>query len=153
MTNLIRLILPSIESELQRQIAWLDEPPTRPFHEMLTYHMGWTGEGAGAEATGKRIRPLLLLLTTASCGADTSTTLNASWQFALPAAACMELIHNFSLVHDDINDKFPPDRVFRAGQVLQNTCLNLTRQLRIAMFATGAENIESLSPIHLIRVK
>lgn len=89
-------ILPAIEAELQRQIARLDEPRTRPFHEMLTYHMGWTGEGAGPEAQGKRIRPLLLLLTTASCGAE--------WNPALPAAAAVELVHNFSLVHDDIQD-------------------------------------------------
>ena len=41
---------------------------TRHFHEMLTYHMGWTGEGAGREATGKRIRPLIVLLATASAG-------------------------------------------------------------------------------------
>ena len=89
-------LLDSIESELQRQIARFDAPRTKPFHEMLTYHMGWTGEGAGPEATGKRIRPLLVLLCTASCGAD--------WQSALPAAAAIELVHNFSLVHDDIQD-------------------------------------------------
>lgn len=89
-------MLSAIESELQKQVARLDEPRTRPFHEMLTYHMGWTGEGAGPEATGKRIRPLMVLLTTASCGAD--------WQSALPAAAAVELVHNFSLVHDDIED-------------------------------------------------
>jgi geranylgeranyl diphosphate synthase type I len=64
---------------------------------MLTYHMGWTGEGAGVSATGKRIRPLMVLLCTASCGTD--------WQAALPAAAAVELVHNFSLVHDDIQDK------------------------------------------------
>jgi geranylgeranyl diphosphate synthase type I len=63
---------------------------------MLTYHMGWTGEGAGPEATGKRIRPLMVLLVTASCGAE--------WQSALPAAAAVELVHNFSLIHDDIED-------------------------------------------------
>ncbi|MEW6242579.1 MAG: hypothetical protein AB1564_17395, partial [Chloroflexota bacterium] len=74
-------ILPAIESELQRQTARLDEPRTRSFHEMLTYHMGWSGEGAGPEAQGKRIRPLLLLLTTASCGAE--------WNPALPAAAAV----------------------------------------------------------------
>lgn len=91
-----KTLLSNIEQELQRQISRLDAPRTKPFHEMLTYHMGWTGEGAGPEATGKRIRPLLLLLCTAACNAD--------WQPALPAAAAMELVHNFSLVHDDIQD-------------------------------------------------
>ncbi len=92
----IKALLPHIETELQKQVARLDEPRTHRFHEMLTYHLGWTGEGAGPEAAGKRIRPLMVLLTTASCGAD--------WQSALPAAAAVELVHNFSLVHDDIED-------------------------------------------------
>lgn len=89
-------LVSAIEAELQKQVSRLDAPRTKPFHEMLTYHMGWTGEGAGPEATGKRIRPLLVLLTASSCGAD--------WQSALPAAAAIELVHNFSLVHDDIQD-------------------------------------------------
>lgn len=92
----VKALLSNLESELQRQIARLDASRTKPFHEMLTYHMGWTGEGAGPEATGKRIRPLMVLLCTASCGSD--------WQPALPAAAAVELVHNFSLVHDDIQD-------------------------------------------------
>ena len=92
----VQPLLSSIESELQRQVSRFDTPRTKPFHEMLTYHMGWTGEGAGHEATGKRIRPLLLLLSASACGAD--------WQSALPAAAAVELVHNFSLVHDDIQD-------------------------------------------------
>ena len=92
----IKPLLSQIEQELQKQVSRLDAPRTKPFHEMLTYHMGWTGEGAGPEATGKRIRPLLVLICTASCG--------ASWQLALPAAAAIELVHNFSLVHDDIQD-------------------------------------------------
>lgn len=95
-------LLPSIESELQRQVSRLDQPRTRAFHEMLTYHMGWTGEGAGPEATGKRIRPLMVLLAAAACGAD--------WRTALPAAAAVELVHNFSLVHDDIQDNSPKRR-------------------------------------------
>ena len=95
-------LLSHIELELQRQVSRLDSPRTKPFHNMLTYHMGWTGEGAGPEATGKRIRPLVVLLTTASCGAD--------WQSALPAAAAVELVHNFSLVHDDIQDNSPKRR-------------------------------------------
>ena len=92
----MKTLLSQVELELQQQISRLDSPRTKPFHEMLTYHMGWTGEGAGPEATGKRIRPLLVLLCTAACGAD--------WKSALPAAAAVELVHNFSLVHDDIQD-------------------------------------------------
>jgi len=90
-------LLSQIESELQRQISRLDAPRTKSFHEMLTYHMGWTGEGAGPEAAGKRIRPLMLLLCT-------SAILGGDWKNALPAAAAVELVHNFSLVHDDIQD-------------------------------------------------
>jgi geranylgeranyl diphosphate synthase type I len=97
MTDLVSILLPEIETELQRQIGRLEEVHTLQFRDMLSYHMGWTGEGAGTEATGKRIRPLLLLLTTASCGGD--------WKKALPTAAAVELVHNFSLVHDDIQDK------------------------------------------------
>ena len=89
-------LVSAIEAELQKQVSRLDAPRTKPFHEMLTYHMGWTGDGAGPEATGKRIRPLLVLLCTSAC--------RANWQFALPAAAAIELVHNFSLVHDDIQD-------------------------------------------------
>ncbi|MDD2922824.1 MAG: polyprenyl synthetase family protein, partial [Anaerolineales bacterium] len=92
----IEIMLPEIETELQNQVARLDEEKTRPFHEMLAYHMGWAGEGAGKDAAGKRIRPLMVLLTAASCGAD--------YRSALPAAAAVELVHNFSLVHDDIQD-------------------------------------------------
>ena len=99
---MISELLPRIESELQKQISRLDQPRTHHFHEMLTYHMGWTGEGAGPEATGKRIRPLLVLLTTAASGGD--------WQASLPAAASVELVHNFSLVHDDIQDNSPKRR-------------------------------------------
>jgi geranylgeranyl diphosphate synthase type I len=89
-------MLPAIETKLQQAVARLDEPSTLSFIEMLTYQMGWSGEGAGPEATGKRIRPLLMLVTCAACGKD--------WQRALPAAASIEFIHNFSLVHDDIQD-------------------------------------------------
>ena len=66
---------------------------------MLTYHMGWEGEGAGPEAQGKRIRPLLVLLCAEAAGGN--------WRAALPAAAAVELLHNFSLIHDDIQDNSP----------------------------------------------
>ena len=88
--------LEAIEAELQKQVARLDEPLTQPLHQMLRYHMGWGEDVAGASPRGKRVRPLLLLLVMESCGGQ--------WLRALPAAAAVELVHNFSLLHDDIQD-------------------------------------------------
>ncbi len=96
LTEQMNVMLPALEAELRQQLARLDEPAMTAFHEMLAYHMGWTGENSGTGATGKRIRPLLLLLVAASCGGQ--------WRHALPAAAAVEIVHNFSLVHDDIQD-------------------------------------------------
>ncbi len=96
--NIQKKMLEAIEEELQKQVARLDQPRTKQFHAMLTYHLGWTGEGAGPEATGKRIRPLLVLLAAASVEAS------PGWLHAKSAAAAVELVHNFSLVHDDIQD-------------------------------------------------
>ena len=101
-------LLPHIELELQKQISRLEQPRTQHFHEMLTYHMGWTGEGAGPDATGKRIRPLLVLLT--CLASSQGEEKDEMWQAALPAAAAVELVHNFSLVHDDIQDNSPKRR-------------------------------------------
>lgn len=96
--QLLKDMFSAVEDELQKQVMRADSPRTKIFHEMLTYHMGWTGEGAGPEATGKRIRPLLVLLSAAASNAD------GAWESALPAAAAVELVHNFSLIHDDIED-------------------------------------------------
>jgi geranylgeranyl diphosphate synthase, type I len=105
--NLQQTMFNAIEEELKRQVARLDQPRTALFHEMLTYHMGWAGEGAGPQAAGKRVRPLLVLLSTASCfdhESNKGRNGDASWLRAVSAAASVELIHNFSLVHDDIQD-------------------------------------------------
>jgi geranylgeranyl diphosphate synthase type I len=133
---------------------------------MLCYHLGWEGEGAGSDAQGKRIRSLLVLLCTAAAGAD--------WRTALPAAAAVEMIHNFSLVHDDIQDQssmrrgrptlwvkwgaaqainagdlmftlaqlsmlelranLPVDEVLDALELLNQTCVDLTRGQFLDLF-------------------
>lgn len=90
------LYTPEIEAELARVVKLAKEPLYDELHQMLTYHMGWTGAGAGPKSRGKRIRPLLVLLTCAAAGCQ--------WTDALPAAAAVELVHNFSLIHDDIED-------------------------------------------------
>lgn len=84
-----------------RQIVDVIATQTPGFGVMLRYPLGWVDEHNQPyeHATGKRIRPLLLLLTTEAAGGD--------WRAALPAATAVELLHNFSLIHDDIQDNSP----------------------------------------------
>ena len=68
-----------------------------PLYPVLRYHVGLADEhGASADRLGKLLRPSLVLFTAAALGTDTAR--------ALPAAVALELIHNFSLIHDDIQD-------------------------------------------------
>jgi geranylgeranyl diphosphate synthase type I len=66
------------------------------FRRMLDYQLGIENTAAGNNAKGKRVRPLFVLLACQACGGDLKN--------ALPAAVAVELLHNFSLVHDDIQD-------------------------------------------------
>jgi geranylgeranyl diphosphate synthase type I len=65
---------------------------------MLRYHMGWQDEHGHScsRESGKFIRSTLCLLSCQAVGGDTSQI--------MPAAAAVELVHNFSLIHDDIED-------------------------------------------------
>jgi len=95
--KIILTMLPAIESEMQRILMDSIPDDYQGMTPLLAYHLGWEGEGAGQEAQGKRIRPLIVLLCAATVGGE--------WHYALPAAAAVELMHNFSLIHDDIQDK------------------------------------------------
>lgn len=69
-----------------------------PVAAAARYVMGWEDEyGAAASAGGKRLRPLLTLAVAELCGSTA--------EVALPGAVAIELIHNFSLVHDEIQDR------------------------------------------------
>ncbi|MGZ6299903.1 MAG: polyprenyl synthetase family protein [Candidatus Limnocylindria bacterium] len=85
-------LLDEIETEMRSVIGEHDGHALH-LYEMLAYHLGLDDtEGP----RGKRLRPLLGLLAFKSLGGDYRRT--------LPAAAAVELGHNFSLVHDDIED-------------------------------------------------
>ena len=92
-------MLPAIEKEMQACVRITKQTGLEELHHMMAYHLGWEGQGSGLKAQGKRVRPMLVLLTTAAVGGD--------WETALPAAAAVELVHNFSLIHDDIQDDSP----------------------------------------------
>lgn len=73
-------------------------PPSWLTGKMVSYHMGWVDEAGRAAhvKTGKLVRPSLCLWACAACG--------GAVEDALPAAAAIEWFHNFTLVHDDIQD-------------------------------------------------
>ena len=90
--ELARRFLPDVERCLREAVGADDE-----IAPMLRYHLGWeTLEGTPTQGGGKALRPILCLAACEMSGGD--------WRDALPAAAALELIHNFSLVHDDIQD-------------------------------------------------
>ena len=89
---------PAVEAEMRRVLE--DRP--LPLYAMLRYHLGWTdtaGTPMPNTRTGKGIRPSLCLLACAAVGGVPER--------ALPAAAAIELLHNFTLVHDDVEDDGP----------------------------------------------
>ena len=88
----LSVLLADTESEILRVVADHD-PSTAGVYEMIRYHLGLDGEDG---PRGKRMRPLLGLLAYASIAGEHTR--------ALPGAAAVELGHNFSLVHDDIED-------------------------------------------------
>jgi geranylgeranyl diphosphate synthase type I len=85
-------LIADTEAEILRLVGDRDEA-TRGVYEMVRYHLGFDGDSG---RPGKRMRPLLGLLAYASIAGD--------HRAALPGAAAVELGHNFSLVHDDIED-------------------------------------------------
>jgi geranylgeranyl diphosphate synthase type I len=95
--------LPLIEAEMRAMLAPSD-PILAGHYGIMQYHIGWLdADLRPADAfAGKRIRPLLCLLVCAAAGGDP--------QMAVPAAAGLELLHNFSLLHDDIEDNSPMRR-------------------------------------------
>ena len=89
--DLDRLIADT-EQEMLGVIARHEDEHTRELYEMVRYHMGLDSDAP----RGKRMRPLIGLLAYQSIAGDHAK--------ALPGAAAVEMGHNFSLVHDDIED-------------------------------------------------
>lgn len=87
-------MLEALEEDLKRSTFLFDADYNTDILQMINHHMGWTDQPS---LRGKRLRPLLTLL----CYAG----INTNWETALPAASAIEWVHNFSLVHDDVEDK------------------------------------------------
>jgi geranylgeranyl diphosphate synthase type I len=81
------------------------------YYGQMQYHLGWLDSNLQPTRSnpGKLLRPTLLLLAYEAAGAwglinEQGTTSDSYLQRALPAAVSIELTHNFTLIHDDIED-------------------------------------------------
>ena len=87
-----------VEQELFRSVP---SGENAALYTLLRYHLGWVDQQGLLQETpvsqGKALRPILCLF---ACEA-----LEGELSWALPTAAALELIHNFSLIHDDIQDQ------------------------------------------------
>jgi geranylgeranyl diphosphate synthase type I len=88
----LQTLIDDTEAEILRVLQRHDAS-TAGAYDQIRYHLGLDGADG---KRGKRMRPLLGLLAYASIAGDHAR--------ALPGAAAVELGHNFSLVHDDIED-------------------------------------------------
>jgi len=78
-----------------KQLVLTRTPKSLPgLHEMVSHHFGWNEV---SPKTGKRLRPMLLLAGCDLFGGQTERV--------MPAAVAMEVLHNYTLVHDDIEDQ------------------------------------------------
>ncbi|MEW6033456.1 MAG: polyprenyl synthetase family protein [Chloroflexota bacterium] len=83
-----------VEAELRASL----DSARLPFYDMHRYHLGWVDESGlrVVSQSGKLLRSTLCLAGCRAAGGDPKK--------AAAAAAAVELVHNFSLVHDDIQD-------------------------------------------------
>jgi geranylgeranyl diphosphate synthase, type I len=90
----LQRLLPSLHDALRSTAV----PATTRLGAMSSYHLGWTdadGRSSG-DGGGKFLRGCLTLWAAEQCAGDVRD--------AMPVAAAVEWIHNFTLVHDDIQD-------------------------------------------------
>lgn len=74
------------------------EHPFDELYAMMAYHLGWLDEQLRPRRSnqGKRLRPVLCLLVCESVGGVLDSGVHG--------AVALELVHNFSLIHDDVED-------------------------------------------------
>jgi geranylgeranyl diphosphate synthase type I len=133
-----------VQPALRAAVDAFEDPLLR---RISGYHLGWLdAEGAPVEGSGgKALRPALALLSAEAAGGTASD--------GVPAAVAVELVHNFSLLHDDIMDRDVERRhrptgwvVFGDGPAILAGNAMLTAAIQVLSAATpgGHRGVERL---------
>lgn len=131
----------------------------------MRYHIGWVDASFSPVTAnaGKLLRPTLLLLAYEAAGtnglaareADTSDKPAEYLSRALPAAAALELTHNFTLIHDDIEDGDTERRhratVWKLWGIPQaiNTGDGMLALARLALWGVLEQGVEAAIAVRL----
>jgi geranylgeranyl diphosphate synthase type II len=84
LTELLGGLRAKVEAHLSRELALASDAPG-PLREAMAYSL---------LAPAKRLRPLLVMMAAEACGGSADR--------ALPAACAAEMVHTYSLIHDDL---------------------------------------------------
>jgi len=132
-----------VDPAMRRAIAALDDSHIRL---ISSYQMGWQdANGAPTESGGKALRPTLAVVSAAAVGQA---------EQGVPGGIAVELVHNFSLIHDDVMDRDTERRhrptawtVFGDGQAILagNAMLTVAFDVLIADGAAGARALPCLT--------
>jgi geranylgeranyl diphosphate synthase type I len=137
--------------QMQESVALLGERAPL-LREMAEYHLGWSdGMNGEARYRGKMFRPLIAIY---ACEAVAGP---GSGDAALPLAAGIELLHNFTLIHDDIQDnslsrRHRPTVWARWGEAQAiNAGDVLFAAAHLALLESGAKGVPAATVLELLR--
>ena len=124
--------------------AEVDRLDNRLMRHIAGYQMGFVdAAGAPSNAGGKAIRPAFAVLAAEAVGGDAAA--------AVPAAVAVELVHNFSLLHDDVMDRDTERRhrptgwvVFGEGQAILAGNAMLAAAVDVLLRTGGAACLPTL---------
>ena len=135
-----------IDNALRQALHAVQDEAAQPFYGQMQYHLGWvdTNFSPTQNNPGKLMRPSLLLFAYEAAGAwGLSTSGSTDYlRRALPAAVSVELTHNFTLIHDDIED----------GDVERRHRTTLWKQWGIPQAINTGDGLFALSRLSLWKV-
>jgi len=122
-----------IESELFVTLKTMLDKSYPELKDAIYFHFGFS-EKNDIQKHGKFIRPLLILL-----GAE---LLEQDWHKVLPAACAVEILHNLSLIHDDVEDH----SILRRGRATVWKRWGVEKAINIgdALFAIAGKTMQTV---------
>jgi geranylgeranyl diphosphate synthase type I len=145
----------ALRASIEQILAATGTDELKTYYGQMQYHLGWvdTSLQPTHNNSGKLLRPTLLLLAYEAAGAwglvNEQSEDKTYLQRALPAAVAVEFTHNFTLIHDDIEDGDTERRhrptlwtIWNTAQAI-NTGDGMFALARLALWDVLAKGVDS----------